>query len=66
MNQLFLVRILQGTGHLCDVGDDGVERELGTFRLALAQVAARSIVHDQEGSHSLHTKVQDLDNEGMP
>src|SRR5258708_24924306 len=66
MDQLFLVCILQGLGHLRDVGDDGVEREQRAFGVALTQVATRSIVHHEKGSLGLDTKVQDLDNMGMP
>ena len=66
MDHLLIVCILQGLGNLCDVGDDGVKRELRTFGMVQAQAAAWSIFHDQEGSLAFHTKVQDLDDMGMP
>ena len=65
MDQLFLVCILQGLGHLRDVGDDGVERERRPFGVTLTQVATGSVLHDQKGSGALNTIVQHLDDMGV-
>src|SRR2546421_2061785 len=66
MYQLCLVRKLHSLGHLPNVGNGGVEREQRPFRVQLSQVATRSVVHHQKGGRALHTKVQHLDDMGMP
>lgn len=66
MDKHLIVSILQGGSDLGNVGDDGVYGELRSLGVALAQVAAGGILHDEKRGAVLYAKVEDLDDMGMP
>src|SRR6266571_1700992 len=66
MDQFLIMDVLQGIGNLLDIIYNGRKWEACTFRMLLAQVAFRSIVHNQERSVILYTKIKYRHDMGMP
>ena len=65
VNEPLLRGILQGRGHLLDVGDDRLEGQSRPVWVELAQGATWRIVHDQKRGVLLQAKVQDAHDMGM-
>ncbi len=51
--------VLQGRGHLMDVGEDLVKWQLRSIGMALPQRAMRSILHHQKRQAILQRKIED-------
>src|SRR5712692_1687518 len=60
MDQAFIMGVLQGTGHLFDVGDDGGQQDSRALWVTLAQGAVGCVFHDDERDTSFDAEVQDL------
>src|SRR5207253_478794 len=65
MDQFLLMEVVQGLGHLLDVGDNGIKWHPCTFRVVLAQCAIGGILHDQKGNTIFYTKIEDTHDMGM-
>jgi hypothetical protein len=65
VDELALVGVLQGRPHLLHVGVELGEGDETAPGIALAQGAARSIVHHQEGHAFLHIVIQNAYNCGV-
>src|SRR5260221_1807464 len=59
------VCIVQGGGSLACKGEDGRERELTAFRVALAQSAIGGVMHDEERSAIMDITFEDAHDMGM-
>ena len=57
--------VVQGRGSLACIGEDGRERELTTFRVALAQGAIGGVMHDEERSAVMDITFEDAHDMGM-
>ena len=65
VNQLPVVRVLQGIGYLAHIRKHRLEWEARSVRMALAQVAVGRKVHHQERGCTIYTKVHYLHNMRM-
>ena len=65
MDQAFIVGVLQGTGHLLDVGDDGGQQHSRALWVQFSQGAVGCVFHDDERDTSFDAEVQDLHDVGM-
>src|SRR6266571_1852064 len=65
MDEMLVVGILQGISNLLDIGDDRREGQDRSFRVALAQCAAHSIVQNQKGDTIHDVEVEDPHNMGV-
>ncbi len=62
---LVFVSILESVGYLLNIGDDGRQRDMVSFGMALAQGAIGTIVHYEEGETIGDVKVEDAHDVGM-
>lgn len=62
MHQPLLVGMVQGRGHLLDIGNDRREGKTSTPRVQIAQGTVGRVVHHGEGLPTFHAELEDLDN----